>query len=210
VELAIKDGDIGAIGAAVFTGLLRLRQAAIYPPSADPTGADVPSAKTAELLTQLEEITQEGHKALVFSQFVSVLQAVRDDASARGMLTLYLDGGTRRRDHLIDLFQETTEPCVFFVSLKAGGTGINLTAADYVYICDPWWNPQVERQAVDRAHRIGRDRPVIVTRLVAEGTVERKVLELQEQKRALAADLIAENASGIDLRSGEELLRLFE
>ena len=127
-----------------------------------------------------------------------------------GIATLYLDGSTRDRDVLIERFQRCLQPCVFFVSLKAGGTGINLTAADYVYICDPWWNPQVERQAVDRAHRIGRERPVIVTRLVTEGTVEQKVLELQEQKRALAADLIAENSATVDLHGAEELLRLFE
>ncbi|HKJ85183.1 MAG TPA: C-terminal helicase domain-containing protein, partial [Spirochaetia bacterium] len=168
------------------------------------------STKEKELLARLDEISQEGLRALVFSQFVSALSAFRDRAAERGVATLYLDGQTRDRDALIDRFQRSQQACVFFVSLRAGGTGINLTAADHVFICDPWWNPQVERQAVDRAHRIGRERPVIVTRLVTAGTIEQKVLELQDQKRALAADLISENAGGIDLAAGAELLALFE
>ena len=210
VSRAIASGDVREIGAAVFTGLLRLRQAAIHPPDADPTGRGVPSVKADELLDRLEEVVQEGHHALVFSQFVSALTVFRDRAADRGIPTLYLDGKTRRRDAIIDRFQRSLTPVVFFVSLKAGGTGVNLTAADHVFICDPWWNPQVERQAVDRAHRIGRDRPVVVTRLLAAGTIEEKVLELQRQKRALADGLIAENPGGIDLRSAEELLALFE
>ncbi|MFP4114681.1 MAG: DEAD/DEAH box helicase [Spirochaetota bacterium] len=210
VRRAIASGDIREIGAAVFTGLLRLRQAAIYPPSADPLGRDVPSVKEAELMVRLEEIVQEGNRALVFSQFVSALSRFRDCSVDRGIRTLYLDGGTRHRDCLIEQFQTSDAAGVFFISLRAGGTGINLTAADYVFVCDPWWNPQVERQAVDRAHRIGRDRPVVVTRLIAAGTVEEKVLELQDQKRSLAADLISENPGGIDLRAADELLRLFE
>ncbi|MFW5742675.1 MAG: SNF2-related protein [Spirochaetota bacterium] len=210
VRAAIDRGDIREIGAAIFTGLLRLRQAAIYPPAADPTGEAVPSVKEAELLDRLDEIVGEDHRAIVFSQFVSALSAFRDRAERHGIVTLYLDGKTRDRDTLIDEFQGSERPVVFFISLKAGGTGINLTAADHVFVCDPWWNPQVERQAVDRAHRIGRERPVVVTRLVTAGTVEEKVLELQDQKRVLAADLIAENAGGIDLAAADELLALFE
>jgi non-specific serine/threonine protein kinase len=210
VQQAIARGEITEIGAAIFTGLLRLRQAAIYPPSADETGRNVPSVKGTELLSRLDEISQEGHRALVFSQFVSALSTFRDLAAERGIATLYLDGQTRNRDELIARFQRSQQSCIFFISLKAGGTGINLTAADYVFICDPWWNPQVERQAMDRAHRIGRDRPVIVTRLVTAGTIEQKVLGLQDQKRALAADLISENPGGIDLTARPELLALFE
>ena len=210
VERAVASGELPRIGAAVFTGLLRLRQAALYPEDADPTGAGLPSVKEAELLSQLEEITAEGHKALVFSQFTTALARLRDAAAARGIETLYLDGATTKRAALLDRFQETSGPRAFFISLKAGGTGINLTAADYVYICDPWWNPQVERQAVDRAHRIGRERPVMVTRLVTNNTVEQKVLDLQEQKRRLAADLIQEDQSGLSLTSADELLALFE
>ncbi|MFW5688649.1 MAG: SNF2-related protein [Spirochaetota bacterium] len=210
VRLAIRSGDIRKIGAAVFTGLLRLRQAAIYPAAADDRGRGVPSAKEEELLERLEEVIGEGHRALVFSQFVAALARFRDAVAARGIETLYLDGSTMHRDELIDRFQRAGGPLAFFISLKAGGTGINLTAADHVFICDPWWNPQVERQAVDRAHRIGRDRPVIVSRLVTEGTIEQKVLELQEQKRSLAADLISENSTGVDLSSADELLALFE
>jgi SNF2 family DNA or RNA helicase len=210
VQAAIESRDQARIGSAIFTGLLRLRQAALYPADAASTEQEIPAVKEKELVAQLTEIAAEGHNALVFSQFVSALKRLRSATVAAGVNTLYLDGGTRGRERLISQFQETTEPTAFFISLKAGGTGINLTAADYVFICDPWWNPQVERQAVDRAHRIGRYRPVMVTRLVTAGTVEDKVLRLQEQKRRLAADLIAENESGLSAASAEELLALFE
>jgi superfamily II DNA or RNA helicase len=210
VQRAIASGDIKKIGAAVFTGLLRLRQAALYPIDADPTGEGVPSVKERELLEQLTEVAAEGHKALVFSQFVTALARLEAAARGRGLETLYLDGSTKRREALIETFRSAEGFVGFFISLKAGGTGINLTAADYVYICDPWWNPQVERQAVDRAHRIGRENPVVVTRLVTKDTVEDKVLELQQQKRRLAADLIQENDGGLSLDQAEELLALFE
>lgn len=210
VEAAILSRDRAQIGTEVFTGLLRLRQAALYPEDAGPAGEGLPSAKESELLARLREVTAEGHRALVFSQFVSALQRFRRAAQRAGMQTLYLDGSTRDRASIIDQFQGAETPTVFFISLKASGTGINLTAADYVFICDPWWNPQVEKQAVDRAHRIGRERPVLVTRLVTAGSVEEKVLELQDKKRHLAADLIAENASGLTGASAEELLALFE
>ena len=210
VQQAIDSGESALIGAAIFTGLLRLRQAALYPEDADERGAGISAAKEAELMAQLTEVAAEGHNALVFSQFVSALKRFRAAAKKAGIATLYLDGSTTGRPMLIEEFQNAAEPTVFFISLKAGGTGINLTAADYVYICDPWWNPQVERQAVDRAHRIGRERPVMVTRLVTAGTVEAKVLELQDQKRRLATDIISENESGLAGASPEELLALFE
>jgi len=210
VANAIGSGDIKQIGAAVFTGLLRLRQAALYPEDADREGSGVPSIKEEELLAQLEENCAEGHKALVFSQFVTALRRLRDRAREQGIETYYLDGQTKQRGDVISGFQEASGSAVFFVSLKAGGTGINLTAADYVYICDPWWNPQVERQAIDRAHRIGRENPVVVTRLIAADTVEEKVLELQDQKRELASSLIAEDPSGLRLDDPAELLSLFE
>ncbi len=210
VREAIDSGEGPLIGAAIFTALLRLRQAALYPENADERGAGIPSAKEAELLSQLTEVAAEGHNALVFSQFVSALKRLRAAAEAAAIATLYLDGSTTGRPKLIDRFQKASKPTVFFISLKAGGTGINLTAADYVYICDPWWNPQVERQAVDRAHRIGRESPVVVKRLVTAGTIEEKVLELQDQKRRLATDIITENESGLAGASPEELLAVFE
>ncbi len=210
VEAAIESGDSAEIGRAVFTGLLRLRQAALYPQDASPTGAGVPSVKELELVTQLREITAEGHKSLVFSQFVTALARLRSAVEAAGIDTLYLDGASTHREEIIDRFQRATEPTAFFISLKAGGTGINLTAADYVFVCDPWWNPQVERQAVDRAHRIGRTRPVVVTKLVTAETVEEKVLALQADKRRLAEDLIAENEFGLAGAAREELLALFD
>ncbi|MBT3273636.1 MAG: DEAD/DEAH box helicase, partial [Spirochaetales bacterium] len=214
VVAAISAGEIAEIGTAIFTGLLRLRQAAFYPEDAADNGKGVSSAKEEELLKNLMEVTAEGNKALVFSQFVTALKHLERRFAAAGIKTLRLDGRTRNRTDLIESFQSFEGPIVFLISLRAGGTGINLTAADYVFVCDPWWNPAVERQAIDRAHRIGRQSPVFVYRVITEGTVEHKVMELQEQKRQLAADLIAEDtdglASSVADSSAEELLSLFD
>jgi SNF2 family DNA or RNA helicase len=166
--------------------LLRLRQAACAPVLADPTRPRLPSAKLDALVPTLAEIVDEGHKAVVFSQFTRFLALVRARLDDAGLAYEYLDGSTRHRDQHVDRFQSADGPPLFLVSLKAGGHGLNLTAADYVYLLDPWWNPAVEAQAIDRAHRIGQTRHVIATRLVARGTIEEKLLELQASKRALA------------------------
>jgi SNF2 family DNA or RNA helicase len=146
---------------------------------------------------------------LIFSQFVAALSRFRDASASLAVPSFYLDGSTTDRASVIKAFQQADGAALFFVSLRAGGTGINLTAADYVFICDPWWNPQVERQAVDRAHRIGRTGPVVVTRIVAANTIEEKVLELQDQKRRLAEELIEENADRLPFDDPEQLLALF-
>ena len=152
---------------------------------------DDPSAKLDLLLEQLAEVIAEGHKALVFSQFTSFLAIVRRRLDAEKIVYEYLDGHTRDRKQRVDRFQTNPACPLFLISLKAGGHGLNLTAADYVFILDPWWNPAVEAQAVDRTHRIGQTRHVFAYRLIARDTVEEKVLELQKTKRDLAEAIIS-------------------
>ena len=147
------------------------------------------SVKADVLLEQLEPVVAEGHKALVFSQFTRYLRSVEEDLRWAGLRTAYLDGTTTNRQEVIDSFRSGRAD-VFLISLKAGGFGLTLTEADYVFLLDPWWNPQAEAQAVDRAHRIGQDKPVMVYRLVAAGTIEEKVMELKARKAALFTEVV--------------------
>jgi superfamily II DNA or RNA helicase len=200
---------IGKARMHILEALLRLRQAACHPGLADPRMASAPSAKLDALLPRLEEIAEQGHKALVFSQFTSFLALARARLDAAGIPYEYLDGQVRDRQARVDRFQTDAACPLFLISLKAGGHGLNLTAADYVYLLDPWWNPAVEAQAIDRAHRIGQTRSVIATRLVARDTVEEKILELQASKRALADAILGQDAgvlSGIGRAELEMLL----
>ena len=185
----------------VLEALLRLRQAACHPGLIDPKRSAEPSAKLESLLEQLREVLDAGHKALVFSQFTSLLKILRDRLDQEGVTYEYLDGKTRDRQARVERFQNCAECKLFLVSLKAGGLGLNLTAAEYVFLLDPWWNPAVEAQAVDRAHRIGQMRAVFAYRLIARDTVEEKVLDLQKTKRDLASAIIGQdNALIRDLR----------
>jgi SNF2 family DNA or RNA helicase len=185
----------------VLEALLRLRQAACHPGLIDPKRQAERSAKLDVLLEQLREVIDEGHKALVFSQFTSLLMIVRNRLDAGRVAYEYLDGATRDRQARVEHFQNDADCRLFLISLKAGGLGLNLTAAEYVFLLDPWWNPAVEAQAVDRAHRIGQTRQVFAYRLIARDTVEEKVLELQKTKRDLAAAIIsADNGLIRDLR----------
>ena len=161
------------------------------------------------MIEQLEEVTSEGHKALVFSQFTSFLSIVRKKLDAAKITYEYLDGKTNDRQERVERFQKDEKCPVFLISLKAGGHGLNLTSADYVYILDPWWNPAVEAQAVDRAHRIGQTRSVMAYRLIAKDTVEEKVLELQKSKKELADAVIQANDSLIRKLTAEDLQLLF-
>ncbi len=189
VDKRIGDQGLGRAKFLALEALLRLRQAACHPALLDRGQEGEPCAKLDLLLPQLGEVLAEGHKALVFSQFTSFLALLRRQLDAAGLPYLYLDGKTRDRQARVDKFQSNGCP-LFLISLKAGGLGLNLTAADYVYLLDPWWNPAVEAQAVDRAHRIGQERTVFAYRLVARETVEEKILELQKSKRALADALV--------------------
>jgi SNF2 family DNA or RNA helicase len=179
----------------VLEALLRLRQAACHPALIDAKRAGDGSAKLEVLFARLEEVLREGHKALVFSQFTSFLALVRARLDAAGIPYQYLDGKTTDRQACVSRFQEDPGCGLFLISLKAGGVGLNLTAADYVFILDPWWNPAVEAQAIDRAHRIGQDKHVFVYRLLCRDSVEEKVAALQEQKRDLAAAIIDADGS---------------
>jgi len=183
--------------------LTRLRQASCHTgllPGGDPTAA---SGKLDVLCETLDEVVDEGHRALVFSQWTSLLDLVEPRLMDLGLDFLRLDGSTRNRAELVERFQAPDGPPVFLISLKAGGTGLNLTAADHVFHLDPWWNPAVEQQATDRAHRIGQERPVIAWKLVAEGTVEERIVDLQERKRALAESVL--QGQGVATLTDEDL-----
>jgi superfamily II DNA or RNA helicase len=188
----------------VLEALLRLRQAACHPRLIDPK-ADASSAKTDLLLEELNEVLHGGHRALVFSQFTSFLAIVRRALDERKIDYLYLDGRTQDRQAIVDEFQSENGPPLFLISLKAGGLGLNLTNADYIFLLDPWWNPAVEAQAIDRAHRIGRRKPVVAYRLIARDTVEEKILELQSRKRELAESIISEDNSVLRKLEAEDI-----
>ena len=174
----------------LLQGLTRLRQIANHPRLADDTYTHE-SGKLREVLRMIRNVVAEGHKVLVFSQFVQHLALVRGALNERQLPYAYLDGATRDRPAEVTRFQENEDLKIFLISLKAGGVGLNLTAADYVFILDPWWNPAVEAQAVDRAHRIGQQRPVFTYKFITQGTVEEKILALQRRKLALVSELIA-------------------
>ena len=191
---------LGRAKLQVLEALLRLRQAACHPGLIDKQRRTDPSAKLDLLVPRVEELVEDGRKVLIFSQFTSLLALLRSKLEAAQLGYEYLDGQTRDREARVRRFQEDGCP-LFLVSLKAGGLGLNLTAAEYVFLLDPWWNPAVEAQAIDRAHRIGQTRPVFVYRLIARDTVEEKVLDLQSTKRALADAILRADGVGIrDLR----------
>ncbi len=189
----------------ILEALLRLRQAACHSALIDPSRAHESSAKFDVLIPRLLEVIAEGHKALVFSQFTSLLALLRPRLDALHIPYEYLDGRTRDRASRVERFQTDPSCPLFLISLKAGGLGLNLTAAEYVFLLDPWWNPAVEAQAIDRAHRIGQSRHVFAYRLLARDTVEEKVAELQQTKRALADAILSADAGLIRSLNVEDL-----
>lgn len=194
----------------IFRSLTMLRQLSLHAGLVDPDKRDLPSAKIEFLVEQLPELIAEGHSALVFSQFTGFLRIIREHLDAEGIPYSYLDGSMngRQRTEAIQQFSNGTTK-VFLISLKAGGFGLNLTEADYVFVCDPWWNPAAETQAIDRAHRIGQTRPVTVYRLVSAGTIEEKVVALQDRKRELFTAVMDEGemfGSAIGVEDIRELL----
>jgi superfamily II DNA or RNA helicase len=194
----------------VFRSLTLLRMLALDAALIDPEGyAHVASAKLDALLEQLDDVVGEGHQALVFSQFTSFLERAAARLDAAGIPYAYLDGTTRRRGEVIDGFRRGDAP-VFLISLKAGGFGLNLTEADYVFLLDPWWNPASEAQAVDRTHRIGQTRQVMVYRLVAAGTIEQKVMALKEKKAALVSAVLDDGAFFSEALSADDIRGLLE
>jgi SNF2 family DNA or RNA helicase len=186
--------------------LLRLRQAACHS-GLLPGQKAATSSKVQALADALLNAAEDGHKALVFSQWTSLLDLIEPVLQQIDIPFVRLDGSTRDRAAVVDTFQGEGGPPVMLISLKAGGTGLNLTAADHVFLCDPWWNPAVEDQAADRAHRIGQERPVMIYRLVATDTVEERILALQQRKRAIGEAALGDAAAAASL-TREDLLAL--
>lgn len=202
----VNDQGLNKSKMHVLEALLRLRQAACHPGLLDQGHDETSSAKLDVLLPRLRELHDEGHKSLVFSQFTSMLSIVRARLDEEGVKYAYLDGQTRGRKKVVDEFQNNEECGIFLISLKAGGLGLNLTAAEYVFLLDPWWNPAVEAQAIDRAHRVGQTKNVFAYRLICRDTVEEKILELQKQKRELAETILeAEAGSPLKEMTTEDL-----
>ena len=173
----------------ILKGLTQLRLASNHPRlvnDAYPSDA----SKFEEILQKVEELTATNHKILVFSQFVRHLNFLKESFEQRGIGYSMLTGNSKKREDIIQDFRENTQKPVFLISLKAGGVGLNLVEADYVFICDPWWNPATESQAINRAHRIGQDKRVIAYKFITKGTIEEKILTLQERKSALVRDVI--------------------
>jgi superfamily II DNA or RNA helicase len=199
--------DVEANRFTILGSLTRLRQLSLDPALVDASHAGVPSAKTELLVADLGQLVAEGHRALVFSQFTSFLSRIRQRLDAVGMRYAYLDGRTRDRDAAVQSFRNGAAP-VFLISLKAGGFGLNLTEADYCFLLDPWWNPAAEAQAVDRTHRIGQDKTVMVYRMVAQDTIEQKVMELKARKGQLFSAVLGEDALSSATLTAEDIRAL--
>ena len=193
----------------VFKSLMKMRRLSLHAGLVDDRYRDIPSVKLDALLEQVEMLAAEGHKVLVFSQFTSFLAYARERLSAAGFDYLYLDGSTTKRGELVRRFQTDESAKVFLVSLKAGGFGLNLTAADYCFILDPWWNPAVEMQAIDRTHRIGQTKNVFVYKMITKGTIEEKVLRLQQKKRRLFKNVLENGAEFHALFTEKDVRDLF-
>ena len=192
----------------ILQSITRMRQLSLHPALVDARRSDLPCAKLDALVEQLDDVISSGHRALVFSQFTGFLSHVRARFDREGIGYCYLDGRTRRRNEVLQGFRDGSDP-VFLISLKAGGVGLNLAEADYCFLLDPWWNPAVETQAIDRAHRIGQTRPVMVYRLIARDTIEQKVRALAELKAELFRGVIGEGelfAGGVTAEDIRELL----
>ncbi|MDC7220008.1 MAG: DEAD/DEAH box helicase [Spirochaetales bacterium] len=193
----------------IFSYILKMRQLAIHPPMAGEDYGHIPSCKMDSLINLMDKLQGEDHKVLIFSQFLGTLEYLRRLFESRNWLYSHITGDTEDRRAEIDRFQNNPDVRIFLLSLKAGGIGINLTAADYVILFDPWWNPAVEAQAVDRAYRIGQKRKVITYKFITRNTIEEKILAMQEEKKDLADKIITEEQGFVKNLSGREILDLF-
>jgi SNF2 family DNA or RNA helicase len=191
----------------ILQGLTKLRQLANHPKMID-EDYEHSSGKLKEIIEMLDNTIQSDHKVLVFSQFVKHLSIIKAYLEKEKIPYAYLDGSTKNREEQVDLFQNNPEIKVFLISLKAGGVGLNLTAADYVFILDPWWNPAAEAQAIDRAHRIGQDKTVFIYKFITKNSVEEKILALQNAKLKLSTDLITTEDSFVKALSKEDISAL--
>jgi SNF2 family DNA or RNA helicase len=193
----------------VFRSLTMLRMLSLAPGLVDEDDAKIGSRKLDTLVERVIELHAEGHRALVFSQFTSFLQLAANRLEQAGMPYAYLDGSTRKRQEVIDGFRTGAQP-VFLISLKSGGFGLTLTEADYVFMLDPWWNPAAEAQAIDRTHRIGQRNPVMVYRMISSGTIEEKVLALQQRKARLFTAVMDDEALFAQALTADDIRGLFD
>jgi len=200
LEQSAKDNRL--FGTAALSGLMRLRLLANHPIISMPDYEGT-SAKSDQIMAQADILFSENHKVLIFSSFVKHLKIIAGLFADRGWRYAWLTGSTANREEVIDQFNSDENVRAFFISLKAGGTGLNLTAADYVFIIDPWWNPAAEMQAVSRAHRIGQDRKVTLYRFITKDTVEEKIQRLQQYKKTLTDALVR---SQLSMKEIEDLL----
>ena len=201
---SLEENGPGNTQFMLLQGLMKLRQIANHPFMTDPD-YEGESGKLKEVLRMTRNVVGKGHKVLIFSQFVRHLGLVRQALDEKGITYAYLDGNTKNRHQQVELFQNNPDIQVFLISLKAGGVGLNLTAADYVFILDPWWNPAVEAQAVDRAHRIGQQNTVFTYKFITKDTVEEKILALQNRKIQLVTDLISTDETIIKSLTKEDI-----
>ncbi len=211
IEAAVEEKGLAKSKFQMLDGLLRLRQMCNSPQLLNPSfkGSNAESVKINILLQNLtEELDQ--HNALIFSQFVSLLSIVRKELDKRGIKYAYLDGSITKRQAQVEKFMKQDDIKIFLISLKAGNTGMNLTKADYVYILDPWWNPAVESQAIDRTHRIGQDKQVFAYKLICKDSIEEKILKLQERKKNLAKDIIKTDENVLKSLNKKDLMALFD
>jgi len=207
----IEESGMGNAAMYILEGLMRLRQICDSPVLVkDEEVTTTASTKVEELLREVLENTGD-HKLLIFSQFTEMLALVKEVFIQHKIQHLYLDGSTpaARRKELVDEFQNSKNIKAFLISLKAGGVGLNLTSADYVYLIDPWWNPAVEDQAIDRTHRIGQTQKVFAYKMICKDTVEEKILQLQQKKKALSKELISEEKSFVKKLTKDDIAFLF-
>ncbi|NCN86328.1 DEAD/DEAH box helicase [archaeon] len=207
IKDAVNEKGMGGAKLKILEGLMKLRQISLHPKLID-TEYKGSSSKFDLLMMEVEKILEEGHKVLIFSSFVKMLTIVKEEFERRDLRYSYLDGKTKDRENVVSRFQNSVDAEAFLISIKAGGVGLNLTSADYVFIIDPWWNPAVEMQAMDRAHRIGQENKVFVYKMIVEETIEEKILKLQESKKKLVDDLITEEEGfmkEINIKDIEEL-----
>ncbi|WP_062007464.1 DEAD/DEAH box helicase [Arthrobacter alpinus] len=202
-------GDMDKNRFAIFKSLTTLRMLSLDASLVDPKYASAPSSKLDVLFEHLEDVVAEGHRALIFSQFTSFLGKARERLDAAGIEYAYLDGKTRKRGEVIEKFKSGKAP-VFLISLKSGGFGLNLTEADYCFLLDPWWNPATENQAVDRTHRIGQTKNVMVSRLVAKNTIEERVMALKEKKAKLFTSVMDDDAMFSSAITADDVRGLFD
>jgi SNF2 family DNA or RNA helicase len=203
-----SEEDLNKKSMHILQGMTKLRQICNSPAIlGDDSFYGDESAKINELLSQIED-KKDQHKILVFSQFVRMLDLIKPELEKRNIPYCYLTGQTKDRQEQVDRFQNDDETRVFLISLKAGGTGLNLTQADYVFLIDPWWNPAVENQAIDRAYRIGQEKHVVAIRLITPDTIEEKIRELQERKKELAEDIVHTDTSVLKALNKQDLMNL--